>query len=103
MLPRAPAGTTRCAVGRELAQVDRRFGSRVTLVDALPRLLAAEAEFIGAAIEAALKADGVDVRSGTSLERVADGRLELDDGSHVDADRLLIAVGAAGRPSLTWT
>lgn len=80
-------------VGCELSQVYQRFGSQVILVEALPRLLAAEAEFVGTAIADALRADGVDVRVDTSLERVDSGRLELADGSHVDTDRLLIAVG----------
>lgn len=80
-------------VGCELAQIYQRFGSQVTLVEALPRLLAAEAEFVGTTLAEALQSDGVDVRVDTSLERVVNDRLELADGSHVDTDRLLIAVG----------
>ena len=80
-------------VGCELAQVYARFGSRVGLVEAAPRLLDAEAEFVGAAIAEALRADGVDVRTGVPLDRVEDGRLHLADGSELDTDRVLIAVG----------
>ncbi len=80
-------------VGCELAQAYSRFGSAVTLVEALPRLLAAEAEFVGTVIAQALTADGVDVRPGVSLERVDDGKLCLSDGSRVETDRVLIAVG----------
>jgi len=80
-------------VGCELAQAYSRFGSTVTLIEALPRLLAAEAEFVGTALAEALRADGIDVRTDVSLDRVDAGRLHLADGSQVDSDRLLIAVG----------
>jgi pyruvate/2-oxoglutarate dehydrogenase complex dihydrolipoamide dehydrogenase (E3) component len=80
-------------VGCELAQAYSSFGSSVTLVEAMDRLLAAEAEFVGTALAAALRAGGIDVRAGVSLDRVRDGRLHLSDGSEPATDRVLIAVG----------
>jgi pyruvate/2-oxoglutarate dehydrogenase complex dihydrolipoamide dehydrogenase (E3) component len=80
-------------VGCELAQVYARFGSTVTLVEALDRLLAAEPEFAGAALAAALRTDGVDVRTGLSLDLVRDGTLRLADGSELATDRVLLAIG----------
>jgi len=80
-------------VGCELAQAYAGFGSTVTLVEALDRLLAAEPEFVGEALAAALRADGIDVRAGVSLDRVVDGKLRLSDGAELATDRVLIAVG----------
>ncbi|MDQ6875645.1 MAG: NAD(P)/FAD-dependent oxidoreductase [Actinomycetota bacterium] len=80
-------------VGCELAQAYAALGSAVTLVEALDRLLAAEPEFVGVALAAALRDQGIDVRLGASLQRVDSGVLQLADGSHVDTDRVLIAVG----------
>ncbi len=80
-------------VGCELSQAYAGFGSRVTLVEALDRLLAAEPEFVGTAVAEALRADGVDVRTGVSLDAVDNGRLLLADGSGLDTDRVLLAVG----------
>jgi pyruvate/2-oxoglutarate dehydrogenase complex dihydrolipoamide dehydrogenase (E3) component len=54
------------ATGVELAQAFRRLGSDVTVVEQLPRLLPGWCEEASAAVEAALAADGVDVRIGVA-------------------------------------
>ena len=41
----------------------------------------------------ALRADGVDVRTGTGARAVRAGHLELSDGSLLPFDRLLLAAG----------
>ena len=88
------------AVGCELATAWRRLGSRVTLVQHNERLLPAMEPEAGERVAAALRDDDVDVRLGTSIRavsRTADGGVhaELDDGSTVDAARLLVASGRA--------
>ena len=84
-------------VGVELAQAWSSLGSRVTLLEALPRLLAREEPFAGEQVEAALRGRGVDVRVGvkaTGVERTASGvRVTLEDGAAIEAQRLLVAVG----------
>ena len=80
-------------VGCELAQAYAHLGSTVTLIESAERLLAGEPEFAGTAIAAALRADGVDVRTGVALERVVAGILHLADGTRVETDRVLLAVG----------
>jgi dihydrolipoamide dehydrogenase len=86
-------------VGCELAQAYARLGADVTLVETSDRLLATEAPFVGAALDAALRADGVDIRVGVTARtarRTTDGaELSLDDGSEVAADRVLVATGRA--------
>jgi dihydrolipoamide dehydrogenase len=88
-------------VGCELAQVYARFGSRVTLVETADRVLAGEPGFVGAAVQATLAADGVDVRTGATAEAVRrDGAqvvVRLDGGAEVAADRLLVATGKKPR------
>ena len=85
------------AVGCELAQAHARFGTAVTLVESGAQLAAEEAG-IAALLAEALRADGVDVRLEVTVERAeptADGRarLHLSDGSRVEAERVLVAVG----------
>jgi len=82
--------------GCELAQLFRRLGSRVTIVQRrrlLPRLDAQAAEILQAAFEA----EGIELRLGASAERVeqtAEGVLvRLSDGGEVAAERLLVAAG----------
>ncbi|WP_270353905.1 dihydrolipoyl dehydrogenase family protein [Microbacterium testaceum] len=85
------------AIGCELAQAFARLGSRVTLVHRGDRVLPKEDPDASALVLAALRADGVDVRLGTTLDEAtrADGRTtaRLSDGSTVVAERVLAALG----------
>src|SRR4051794_27660093 len=88
------------AIGVEVAQAFRRLGSReVTLLEGAERLLAREEPFAGAEVRDAFEAEGIRVITGTSLTKVRrDGRDgpvtgELADGTTIEADELLVAVG----------
>ena len=84
-------------VGVEMASAFASFGSRVTVIEAGPRVLAREEPFAGEEVCAALAQDGVEVRADTHVTAVArtNGRVtvELDDGSSVSGDEVLVAVG----------
>jgi dihydrolipoamide dehydrogenase len=89
-------------VGSELAQAWSTLGTRVTLIEGGERLLPREEPFAGEQVATALrKRHGVDVRTGALAKRVAQAdagvRLELDDGSTVEAAELLVAVGRRPR------
>jgi len=88
-------------VGCELGQIYAAFGSQVTLVEAADRLLASEAPFVGDLLAETLRRMGADLRLGvgaTGAERTESGlRLRLDDGGHIDADRILVAAGRRPR------
>jgi pyruvate/2-oxoglutarate dehydrogenase complex dihydrolipoamide dehydrogenase (E3) component len=80
-LPEAPASLPVIGggpVGCQLAQAFARLGSRVTLVEAAPRLLPREWPQASQVVTAALTGDGVDVRTGVGVERVTSG--EPPDG-----------------------
>ena len=85
------------AVGVELGQAFARFGCRVTVLQALDRLVAAEEPEAGTILAAAFAEEGIDVRTGVQIERVeAAGsgvRVHLGDGSRVEGERLLLATG----------
>lgn len=88
------------AIGCELAQAFRRFGTEVTVVEAQDRLLAEEEPEASAVIEEVFAREGIAVRVGSEVTAVKapdeqrDGvRLRLDGGDAVDAERLLVAVG----------
>src|SRR5580704_12043666 len=89
--------------GCELAQIFAAFGSQVTLIEADVGLLPGEAAFAGEILAAALRRAGVEIFLGspaTKAERTPDGlTLALEDGTRIDADRLLLATGR--RPRLT--
>ena len=90
-------------IGCEFASVWRSFGADVTIVEALPRLVAAEDEAVSKALERAFRKRGIDLLVGTPFRSVesteAGVRLTVEDGRTVDAEMLLVAVGRG--PSTT--
>ena len=86
------------AVGLEFAQVFRRFGADVSVIEHAPRLLSMEEPEQGDALAKVLADDGIAVRTGVGAQKVGaslDGEIhvELSDGSGADGDRLLVATG----------
>jgi pyruvate/2-oxoglutarate dehydrogenase complex dihydrolipoamide dehydrogenase (E3) component/uncharacterized membrane protein YdjX (TVP38/TMEM64 family) len=84
-------------IGSELAQSFARFGSKVTQVEMLPRLLPREDPEFSEMVAARLRADGVDVRVGHKAIRFPDKNLLVceHEGNEVrvEFDALLCAVG----------
>ncbi|MDQ6605973.1 MAG: NAD(P)/FAD-dependent oxidoreductase [Actinomycetota bacterium] len=85
-------------VGCELAQAWASLGSRVVLVEALPRLLAREEPFASRQLAEALAELAVEVRVGVQATHAARGQggefeLTLEDGTVLHSDELLVAVG----------
>ena len=89
-------------VGVEMAQAWASLGSKVTVIEALDSLLTNEEPFVGREVGQALLELGVDQRFGTKAVSVsvsvgrrgaAEITVELEDGSAVVGDRLLVAVG----------
>jgi dihydrolipoamide dehydrogenase len=92
------------AVGLELAQAFARLGtSEVTVVEALPRLLAREEPFAGDQVLEAFIREGIRVRLGTPLAAIrrngTDGPVSatLADGVEIVADEVLVATGRRPR------
>ncbi|HSY15714.1 MAG TPA: NAD(P)/FAD-dependent oxidoreductase [Jatrophihabitantaceae bacterium] len=85
------------SIGVELAQAFARFGTRVSVLEGSDRLIAREEPEASAVVTQVLRREGVDVRTGAVVERVAaDGsgvRVSLGDGSAIAADKLLVAAG----------
>jgi pyruvate/2-oxoglutarate dehydrogenase complex dihydrolipoamide dehydrogenase (E3) component len=88
------------AAGLELAQIFARFGVRVTVVEALDRLLAAEEPESSALAERALRGDGIEVHTSAPAQRVdysaAGFSVELP-AAMVHGDALLVATGRRAR------
>lgn len=89
------------AIGVELAQVYSTFGVRVTVVEALDRLLALEEPEVSEAVAGILAETGVAVSVGVGVERAtrqgSQSTLHLADGTTLTADRLLVATGRRPR------
>ena len=83
-------------VASELAQAFTSLGSHVTVVERGAVLLGREEPFAGEQVAASLAERGAELRFGRTATRVSRNgsvTLELDDGSAVEADELLVATG----------
>lgn len=91
------------AAGVELGQVFARFGSRVSVVEALDRLLPQEEPEAGELLERVLRDEGIDVRAGARADEVRrDGRrfaVVLDGGDVVTGEQILVATGRRADPA----
>jgi pyruvate/2-oxoglutarate dehydrogenase complex dihydrolipoamide dehydrogenase (E3) component len=88
-------------VGVEMAQAVHRLGGNVTVVEGAPHLLAHEPARLGQALAEVLRAEGIELFLGAtaSAARLEGDEyvLELDDGSKLRGDRLLVATGRRPR------
>jgi dihydrolipoamide dehydrogenase len=88
-------------VGVEMAQVVRRFGGEVALVEGGEHVLSKEAAPLGEALGEVLRRDGIELVLGAHADRARregdDYVLELDNGSELRGDRLLVATGRRPR------
>ena len=87
-------------IGLEFAQVYRRFGSEVTVIELAPRLIAREDEDVSRAVAEFLKEEGIDVRvdskviavekqgNGIAVKVESAGKISRVVGTHV-----LVAIG----------
>ena len=84
------------AIGAELAQVFARFGTAVTVVEALPRLVSFEEPEASDLIERIFAAEGIKVRTNAPAERVSHNGTQFSvhlGMSTLMAERLLVATG----------
>ena len=84
-------------IGVEFASVWASFGSQVTIVEGLPHLVANEDESISKALEKAFKKRKIGFQVGVKFDSVEQDdsgvHVKLEDGSVIDAQVLLVAVG----------
>lgn len=84
-------------IGVEFASLFASFGAQVTIVEALPRLVAAEDEAISKQLERSFKKRAIGIRTGARVESATQDEngvhVTLEGGDQLDADLLLVAVG----------
>ena len=84
-------------IGCEFASVWKSFGADVTIIEGLPRLIAAEDESSSKQLERAFRKRGINFEVGTKFQSVAKDAsgvtVTLENGKTFSADLLLVAVG----------
>lgn len=84
-------------IGVEFASIWRSFGSEVTIIEGLPHLVPNEDEGISKALERAYRKRGINFKLGVKFSAVEQNANSvtaiLEDGSRVEAELMLVAVG----------
>jgi pyruvate/2-oxoglutarate dehydrogenase complex dihydrolipoamide dehydrogenase (E3) component len=87
-------------IGLEFAQIYRRFGSEVTVVEAAPKLVPREDDDVSAAIKEILESEGIKIQVATKCAGLARhgadvvARLEAPGGTaEISGTHLLLAIG----------
>lgn len=90
------------AIGTELSYIYHSFGTKVTLVEAQPRLLPNEDDDVSAAVERSLRAQGITCHTGATVQSITDregqgviATLTTADGKtqEISAAVCLVAIG----------
>ncbi len=84
-------------IGVEFASVWRSFGAKVTIVEALPRLVPVEDEYASKQLERAFRKRGIKFKTGVRFTGATQNdsgvSVSLESGDVIEADLLLVAVG----------
>ncbi len=96
------------AIGTEFAHIFSALGSKVTLIEALPRILSLEEPEVSQVVENQLTQDGIDIKKASLAKKVTlNGdtkvlHLEKSDGSTelVECDEIFIATGVKSNGDL---
>lgn len=83
-------------IGIEFASLFNQLGSKVTVVELLPRILATEDEEISQVITKILKSKGVEILTGSKLVSISgnNAHIEKPDGkAQISAEKILLCVG----------
>lgn len=89
------------AIGLELGEIFHRFGTKIILVEGMPRILPGEDPEVSEAVHSHFKREGWDIHTGRRISSLTtvEGRsaLRFEDGEELSAVSSLVAVGR--RPS----
>jgi dihydrolipoamide dehydrogenase len=84
-------------VGSEFANIFASFGTKVTIVELLPRILTTEDEEVSKVIYKSLRKKDVDIFTSTKVEQSkkegAIFKLKLSSGEKLEAEKVLVSVG----------
>jgi dihydrolipoamide dehydrogenase len=88
------------AVGMEFADVYAAYGTQVTIVEALPRVLPIEDEEVSTLLNRLFSRRGMTLKTGVKVSAVkpgGPGAIVETDGGRIEAEQVLMAVGRGAR------
>ena len=84
-------------IGCEFASLFAELGSRVTILEALPSILAAQGPSVADFMTKTFTAKGIEIRTGVMVKNIENKKshvqITLSDGTSLDADFALVSIG----------
>jgi dihydrolipoyl dehydrogenase len=85
-------------VGSEFATIYNALGTKVTMIELLPRILPTEDDRVSQQMKRILNKKGIDILTETTIEEITEYRpnglkAKLSNGDTIEADKLLVSIG----------
>ena len=84
--------------GCELSAIFNSFGCKVSLIEAQEHLMPLQIEEIGKTVEKYMRLDGINVMTGSTVEKILETAVMVAGGHTVEAEKVLVCIGR--RPSV---
>jgi dihydrolipoamide dehydrogenase len=84
--------------GCEFSAIFNSFGCKVSLIEAQDHLMPLQIEEIGKTVEKYMRLDGINVMTGSRVEKILDNGVAVASGQTIEAEKVLVCLGR--RPSL---
>jgi dihydrolipoamide dehydrogenase len=84
--------------GCEFSAILNSFGCKVSLIEAQKHLMPLQIEEIGKTVEKYMRLDGINVMTGSTVEKILENGVVVANGQTVDAEKVLVCIGR--RPSI---
>ena len=79
--------------GCEFSAIFNSFGCKVSLIEAQEHLMPLQIEEIGKTIEKYVRLDGINVMTGSTVEKILENGVELASGQTIEAEKVLVCIG----------
>jgi dihydrolipoamide dehydrogenase len=84
--------------GCEFSAIFNSFGCKVSLIEAQEHLMPLQIEEIGKTVEKYMRLDGINVMTGSTVEKILETAVVMAGGHTVEAEKVLVCIGR--RPSI---
>jgi dihydrolipoyl dehydrogenase len=86
--------------GCEFSAIFNSFGCKVSLIEAQDHLMPLQIEEIGKTIEKYMRLDGINIMTGSTVEKILDDGVMIGNGQTIEAEKVLVCIGR--RPNIDF-
>ena len=79
--------------GCEFSAIFNSFGCKISLIEAQEHLMPLQIEEIGRTIEKYMRLDGINVMTGSKVEKILEKEVVLANGQTIEAEKVLVSIG----------